>query len=379
MMNLLNFPTEIIYLCFENLSDVSDLANSRLVCKLLADICHRRMYRDVTVSITKRSIKRLQDLPENPMLAKFVRRLTFDLSFYDMTLTHRDFWIRCDHYIPYLVNFGLQEMPTRTSEQKTALWYTAMELHKEWRTSKSESCQPMVSALYNMHQSLVNDQGLVIDECADISKLSSVLQRFANLQHIKLTNEPTETPWKLKDARGTVDTIRHVVQTVKSVDVSVEFTRNPYRPHDLKHMRWFLRALCNNQQTLKTLRMDLHCAHRSDDVPSMTIAHFLDFKWGALEFLNLHCYSFHESEIVDMIKSLPAGLHTLHLHVSVLLSGSWENVISYLEELNQVNDLTLTMWCGCMYRRCIDNGNFLPHKWGRNEKLLCFFDAEPEK
>src|ERR1700733_2802153 len=93
-MGLQDLPVEILTQCFKHLSELpdsrEDLEASRLTSKRLSEIVAPILIHSVRVHISLDSLARLDEISQHPLIAKSVRTVEINLSFYDALLA-KDF------------------------------------------------------------------------------------------------------------------------------------------------------------------------------------------------------------------------------------------------------------------------------------------------
>ena len=210
-MRLQDLPTEILTRCFKHLSALpncrKDLEASRLTSKRLSEIVAPILIHSVRVHISLDSLARLEAISQHPLIAKSVRTVEINLSFYDVLLA-KDFslFVKCrtsdlSRKAEWFERLSLGPYSNRSKEEEEEVkidYAKACKAEKEWTAVGKEDydkenltpCQMILQEAHQEYYRRFDDQELAKRDNGHLARIAVALRRFTGLQGIVLSDDP---------------------------------------------------------------------------------------------------------------------------------------------------------------------------------------------
>ena len=217
-MGLQDLPIEILTQCFKHLSGLpdsrEDLEASRLTSKRLSEIVTPILIHSVRVHISLDSLARLDEISQHPLIAKSVRTVEINLSFYDALLA-KDFslFAKCctsdlswDAGIFEQCPWGPDLDRSKEEEEEIEIDHAkACKAETEWTAVCKEDYdkgnltpyQTILQEAYQEYRRRFDDQELAKRDNRHLAGIAVALRRFMGLQGIVLSDDP----WKRRFSR----------------------------------------------------------------------------------------------------------------------------------------------------------------------------------
>lgn len=193
-MNLQNLPSEILDNCVRFLNHASDIAACRLVSKRLADICAPMLCRSIYIRVSNDTLDSLGTLCQNPLIARSIKTVNFDLSFYN-DLFARDLasfaeWTAGDV-------FGLMDAYDHGDFMPDTFFEIGRKIVRDWTAVKDGSYDaarptPVQSMLLEFHEEygrLYEDQELARVKNRYTTGILAMLQRLTGVERVRISDD----------------------------------------------------------------------------------------------------------------------------------------------------------------------------------------------
>lgn len=191
-MNLQNLPSEILDNCVRFLNHASDIATCRLVSKRLANICATMLCRSIYIRISNDTLDSLETLCQNPLIARWIKTVNFDLSFYDIVFSRglASFaeWTAGDV-------FGLMDAYDHGDFMPDDFFEIGREIVRDWTAIKDGSYDaacptPIQSMLLEFHEygRLYEDQELARVKNRHTTGILAILQRLTEIERVRISD-----------------------------------------------------------------------------------------------------------------------------------------------------------------------------------------------